>query len=179
MNITPEFWINFWPNFLANFASDFLVGIVIVGVISAILKKAKKIEAKVTARLEKENDSRFKLIFALLNTGKTQFKTQEIYYHIYIPSSLSPSEYGEETTSTFVKTEEGGYIIFTGLLASPCFPGRSTALIDLRITPKEPQPNNVLYFLSTAHGVFPKGIKLDESKGVEFKKLGKVAIETA
>lgn len=179
MNITPDFWINFWPNFLANFASDFLVGIVIVGVIAAILKKAKKIEAKVTARLEKGSDSRFKLLFALINSGKTHFKTQEVYYHVYVASSLSPSEYREETTKTFIKTEEGGYVVFTGLLATPCFPGRSTALFDLLINPTDPQPNSVLYFLSTAHGVFPKGIKLDENKGVEFKKLGKVSIETA
>lgn len=179
MNTIPEFWNNFWLNFWANFASDFLVGIVIVWAISVIVRKAKKIEAKVTARLEKESDSSYKIVFALKNSGKTNFKTQEVYYHIFVPASLSPNERGDETTRTLVETAESGYFDFVGLLDKPCFPGRSTELCTLQISQKEPEPNSVLYFLSTAHGFFPKGIKPDQNGQVEFATLGKVTIETA
>ena len=179
MNTSPEFWNNFLPNFWANFASDFLVGIVIVSAISIIVRKAKKIEAKVTARLVKESDSGYKLVFALKNSGKTNFKAQDVYYHIFVPAGLSPNEHGDETKRTMVETTEGGYFDFVGLLDKPCFPGRSTELCTLRISPKEPKPHSVLFFLSTAHGFFPKGIKQDQNGNVKFEKLGKVTVETA
>jgi len=179
MNTPPEFWNNFWPNFWASFASDFLVGIVIVSAISVIVRKVKKIEAIVTAQLVKESDSGYTLVFALKNSGKTNFKAQEVYYHIFVPDGLSPRERGDETTKALVQTPQGGYSDFVGLLDKPCFPGRSTELCTLRILPKEPKLQSVLFFLSTVHGFFPKGVKHDQNGSVKFEQLGKVSIETA
>jgi len=90
--IDTTFWQNFWPNFWASLSADLLVGIVLAGLISWVIAKAKRPNAVIVVRPKKVDDSTMRVEISIRNTGRVSFKSEEIYYHVLVNSSLSPRE---------------------------------------------------------------------------------------
>ena len=171
----PAFWQDFWPGFWANFVADLLVGIVIAGAISWLIAKSKKIDATVTGHLRAAGPD-FELRLSLRNTGKVSFKSQEIYFHILVNNTLGPTEREGKTIRSPATPGDTEYSDFGGLLERPLFPGRTTDLCTLRLKSDNIGAKNLLYFLSTAYGFFPKGIKQTEEGIIGATELGLVTL---
>ena len=161
-HVSQEFWANFWPNFWA----DLVVGIVIAGGISWILAKSKKINASVSGRLRKVGPTEFELQLSIKNSGKVNFKENEIFAHILVNNVLVPTILQGNARQSPVTLLEKPYSDFVYLMPLPCFPDRMTDLFSIRLQSSSIGEKDILYFLSTAYGFFPKGIRVAEDGSV-------------
>jgi hypothetical protein len=159
MVITAYHCSSFWQDFLPNFFSDLLVGVLIAGFVSWLLSRTKKVAARVTAQASPIDESTLNLGFSVQNTGRVSFRADEIYWHVFVDDKLDVREV--EGTLDQLETPLVGRVFkhYRGLLKSPAFVGRGTALFSLKVELPQNDQYDLYYFLSTAHGLFPKGLK--------------------
>ncbi len=169
---SQEFWANFWPNFWA----DLVVGIVIAGGISWVLAKSKKIDASVSGTLRKISPTEFELQLAIKNSGKVNFKENEIFAHILVNNVLVPTILQGNPRPAPATLFQKSYSDFVYLMPLPCFPDRMTDLLSIRLQSSSIGEKDVLFFLSTAYGFFPRGIRVAEDGSIDTRGLGVVPI---
>ncbi|HKQ04144.1 MAG TPA: hypothetical protein VJ464_03360 [Blastocatellia bacterium] len=164
----PNFWINFWPGFWANLVSSFIVGILITAFISWIIKKRNKAEARILFNLisHESNPREAEFSFFIKNTGRVAFKENEIYWHIFVQGTPPPEGIPlHRPESQWIRgsiTVDGlNFTHYSSLLPAPVFPGVMLHLfsIDGIILSTE---KLFFYYLSTAHGYFPRHLDLSE-----------------
>src|SRR5688572_3825369 len=152
-----SFWQNFWPNFWA----DLVVGVIIAGLIAWVLERSKKIEAIIELNTNTLNETETQLTFSLRNSGKIAFRNEEVYWHVFIPTSLQPKiaklyndTAAPDAVSVVMWSEN--FINYRNMLRAPIFPSRRTNLFDIKVNTANIGKNDCYFFLSTAHGLFPK-----------------------
>lgn len=172
MHFTDEFWVNFWSSFWA----DLIVGVVIAGLISWVLAKRRKISASVwgTRRQLAPND--FELQLGIRNSGKVNFRENEIYAHVLVNNTLVPSVMVGTPRSAPVTIATKAYTDFVILVPIPCFPDRTTDVFSIRLKSPTIGERDLLFFLSTAYGFFPTNIQLLEDGAVRESSLGVVKL---
>jgi hypothetical protein len=169
------FWQNFWPdstfwkNFWPNFAADLIVGIIIAGLVSWLLKKLQKVEAQMRIRWKLASDEQLLLCFSVWNTGAINFRSEEIYWHILIEENFQ-----SDSTQWGIVVKDraeinGRYFVhYKDILKSPVFPSRYTDCFAVVIPEyKKVEKGNVRYFLSTAHGIFPRTTKIKKDGDID------------
>jgi hypothetical protein len=175
--LNTDFWISFWPNFWASLSADLLVGIVLAGFISWVIAMAKRPNAVIVVSPKKISDTKLNLEISIRNIGKISFKSEEIYYHVIVNDALSPKELEGQSATTNMNIFDKQYTNFKGIMKAPCFVGRGTNVSILTVDASAIHEGDVLYFLSTAHGIIPRSVMPRESMVIEASKLGKAIIE--
>ena len=162
----PAFLHNFWPNFWSSIAANFIVGVVIVGFISWVRARSKKIEARIFVDIVHLSETEYLLVSHLRNTGKVAFKSDEIYWNLFVDSELQLEEImvpeaEPNFAQTGIKIQDKLFHRFASLCSSPVFPGRQVEPIGLRVKASQIEKVRMYYFLSTAYGLFPKHVQID------------------
>jgi hypothetical protein len=185
----PVFWKNFWPSFWSNVAADIIVGVLITGLISWVITRSKKVDAKVVLAVAALNESTLKLIFSVRNTGRIGFPSKEIYWHVFVnrelyiaPPSLNQDgltlEMMEEARVTPIPAvaviRGKQYSHYRGLIDGPVFPSRLVEVLTVKTKSVTSGQHDCLYYLPTAHGLFPKSLKTDKEGDVLLDTIGKV-----
>lgn len=166
----PSFLRDFWPNFF----SDFFVGILIAGLVSWLLSRSKRVSAKISVDASPVDKSIFLLGFSIENNGRVSFNSDEIYWHVFIDGNL---DMVGDLSCTVTRPAEDGYHTYSeDLLRRPLFPGRTTNVLTVRVRAPRSGKYNIYYYLSTAHGLFPRGIKEDADGGFFFDTMGKMTV---
>jgi hypothetical protein len=182
--VDPTFWTNFWPSFWADFAANFIVGIILTMVIAWLWDKRKnKVDARILFQLRSLDEplaAEFR--FVLKNTGNVAFRENEIYWHVFIgeatPSDDLLATDPEPHLIGQVLIDGKNFVHYSGLLPAPAFPGRQLQLFSTYAILRTTDPK-FYYFLSTAHGYFPRDLEADEDgdpllEGV--LKKGRIAV---
>jgi hypothetical protein len=123
---------------LAQFFSDVFVGVLIAGFVSWVLAKSKKYSAYISADAEYKDDSPLCLSFSVVNDGKEIFKTDEIYWHVFIEGLVSidsVSGNNVQPDQLEVMIDNRLFHHFRALLNMPSFPGRPAELFNITIRP--------------------------------------------
>ncbi len=170
----PSFFQNFWPNFF----SDLFVGIAIAGFISWFLARSRKVAAEIIAIAKNPRGLELELEIAVQNTGRVSFNPQEVYSHLYLDKNLyilkvngRPQQQGE-----FEKDETGSFYYNRYMLPLPVFPSRSTTLFTLLVRAPKNGKYDIYWYLSTAHGMFPKRLRQDKQGVFDKETMGKLVI---
>ena len=165
---------SFLRDFLPNFFSDFFVGILIAGLVSWLLSRSKRVGVKMSVDTTYVGESIFLLIFSVENTGRVSFNSREIYWHVFIDGKLDMIG---DVSRALTRPAEDGYSTYSeDLITRPLFPGRRTNVLSVKVRAPRSGKYNIFYYLSTAHGLFPKGIKEAANGGFLFDTLAKMPI---
>jgi len=165
----------FWPDFWANFWADLIVGIVIAGLISWVLSKARKVEARMCVRTERIDQSSLQLRFSIWNTGKISFRRDEIFWHALIDKKLKPQTPSDGATDEVI-ADERRFVHVKGMLSSPVFPSRHTECFSVKVQADNVASGDLLYYLSTAHGMFPRSMTINREDKIDLKTIGHVHV---
>jgi hypothetical protein len=179
----PHFWQNFWPNFWA----DLIVGVVITGLISWIIRSMSKAEVRGTAEVTILDEASQRIKFAIRNTGRTKFEPNDVFWFVFMEIGFYsqqaigfPIDNVERNFRQFYAgtTDIGGktFHAFKGMTNAPIFPDNylhiATGDFD-----RHPRDNFIIYyFLKTAYGNFPKGLKYDKDDNPLLETMGKLRI---
>lgn len=166
------FWQNFWPNFFADFFATLIVGVGITWLISWLAAKRRKIGVIMLASVQRSPGS-LALEFKLANTGKVDFRENELYWHLWMAKRLEPDEH----THTEEVSIGEPYVRFSALLKHPAFSGTLTVLITIPVKNEPVGDRELLYSLSTAYGMFPRNLNISSRGVVLSDKLGIVEID--
>jgi hypothetical protein len=188
-SLSPDakFWDNFWPNFW----SDLVVGIIVAAIISWAITKSKRIEASIIADaneleadvIAKETDSvgpTHLVKFAVRNTCDHCLSNEGIYWHLFIERScyidIDANELSTIQHEADREIEGKAFRHVSGLLSAPVFPKRYVEIAQVRVRAPRNQQTDLRYFLSTAHGIFPKNMRIDQKGNPDIRTSGKVVI---
>jgi hypothetical protein len=154
-----------------------------------VLSRSKKVDAKVFVSVSALKESTFKLTFSVKNTGRISFASKEIYWHVLVdrklyiaPPSLDQDgltvDMIEEASTTpipIITTVKGKpFSHYKGLIDGPVFPSRQVKGLTVKVKAPSSGQHDLLYFLSTAHGLFPKSLKTDKEGNIVLETIGKI-----
>lgn len=170
----PNFWTNFAPNFWANLLADVVVIVLFGGWLYRRL--TERWDAQLLARYRGTDGEKARFELILDNTGPRSFDASDVYWHIIIAKSLDPVVLHRSGVVQFAD-DTGAVFHYTGDLPRPAFPATTTKL-DIFVEVKMPDlPEiQVLYFLSTAHGLLPKTVKRDQQGRIFNSSLAKLQL---
>lgn len=188
-SLSPDakFWNDFWPNFW----SDLIVGVIVATIISWAIAKSKRVEASIIANAneiqadvianEADTDGATHLIhFAVRNTCDHSLSSEGIYWHLFIERTcyidIKAKELNTVQYEAVREIDKHAFLHVSGLLSAPVYPKRYVEIAEVRVRAPRGRATDLRYFLSTAHGVFPKSLKLSKTGDPDLNTLGKVVI---
>ncbi len=182
----PVFWSNFFPNLLANLISDLVVGVLLVLIFTWFWSRFTRPRAKVIGHLYQLEQDRVGVSFKIENNGRDSFRAQEIYWHVYIDSAIPLlKDYPKEnlpaqsvigvlnpSPAENPLVDDKPFRKYVGILQQPIFPFSHVPIFTVVVDTKSIRLGNAYYYLSTAHGAFPRHYKVDRRGSVRAKDLG-------
>jgi hypothetical protein len=117
--------------------------------------------------------------FYLFNRGNRGLEADGAYWHVFLPAALGPITVGQSMNAVefgHVQLSGDQMIHYSGSTRLPLFPGRRGLMLEIFIPHAKLGKHEVLYFLSTAEGLFPESVKSDESNGTVVSGYGKLSV---
>jgi len=150
-----QFWNQFWPAFAANLVA----GVVVLLIVYAFLQWYRHPSLTVEAIPRGGAPGRFEFEVMLRNRGKLNFAANEIYWHVFTDSRIEILEATQNAESDH--SEISGTLMkhFRGAIDGPLFPNRPWGCLRLWVNTPEQGAFKLHYFISTAHGQFPKYLR--------------------
>ncbi len=179
----PDFWRNFWPNFWA----DLIVGVVITGLISWIIRSMTKAEARGVAEVKILDEESQRIKLAIRNTGRTKFETNDVLWFVFMEMGFYsqqaigfPIDNVERNFRQFyagtINMEGKTFHAFKGITNAPIFPDNYLHIAIGDFDRPSRDHFAIFYFLKTAYGNFPKGLKYDKDDTPLIETMGKLRI---
>jgi hypothetical protein len=178
-NFLRDIWHGdpFWQNFLSNFFASLIVGVIVAVLLPGFLERMQKqkVKAQMKGVVESFSNEQSLLCFAVWNTGKISFLSREIYWHIFVDENLKP-EHPDNSEIGSAKIGDRNFFHYKGMLESPAFPSIPTDCFQLKIQKNTDKKGEVLYVLSTAHGIFPRSTKMSKDGNIDLKTIDSIPI---
>jgi hypothetical protein len=167
-----DFAVNFWSNFWA----DLIVAIPIAGGIAWLTQWRKAASARIYCIARPQPDRTLvPLSFYISNTGQIAFRSEEIYWVVFasLPGPKLPvlandrSQYNTRLYASYSQRLSWQRNLITvqtyrGILKTPLFHGRRLRLFTVDVEPDDLSKYKFWYYLSTPHGILPKGVKVPD-----------------
>ena len=170
----------FWLNVLSNFLADLCFSAIVAGIGSCIWKRMRKVDVKILARVHQLGDQKQRILFCVKNTGRVKFDSNELYWNVYVDASAYTLIDAGTTSPRKIYMDDHEFSLFCGQNRDqPIFyeaPPLELFSIEVNVEKVE-NPHPFYYHLTTAHGMFPKKIKVDSRGFIPHDVLGKVEIQ--